>query len=380
MRRFLAQLRNLFARRADAEMSREIASHLVLLQEDFESKGYSPEDAKLAARRAYGSIEQAKELHRDARSFPLLENIFKDIRYGARNLARTPGFTVVAITVLALGIGANTAIFSVVNAVLLQPLAYGDPDRLVTVLHHGTGPVATANYLDWRDQSTSFEAMGAADFWSPNLTAVDPSDPTPSEHLYALKVTQNLLPLLKVQPFLGRLFLKGEDREGANHEVILSYSLWQRNFQSNGNVLGKVINLDGEGYSIVGVMPRGFRFAPFWATRSELWVPNSLATSLNQRGGNHLRIFARLKPGVTLSQARADMAIVTARLEKQYPATNRNVVVRPLKENVTGNIETPLLMMLGAVAFVLLIACANAATCFSHAQPIVKKNSPFASL
>ncbi len=361
MRRFFAQLRNLFARRADAEMSREMASHLALLQEDFESKGHSPEDAKLAARRAYGSILQAKELHRDTRSFPLLENIFKDIRYGARSLSRTPGFTIVAIIVLALGIGANTAIFSVVNAVLLQPLAYGDSDRLVTILYHGTGPVGTLNYLDWRDQSTSFEAMGAADFWSPNLTAADPSDPTPSEHLYALKVTQNLLPLLKVRPLIGRLFLTGEDREGADHEVVLSYSLWQRNFQRDPNVLGKVINLDGEGYSIVGVMPPTFHFAPFWATHAELWVPNSLAATRTQRGGNHLRVFARLKPGITLNQARADMATVTARLEKQYPFTNREVVVRPLKENVVGKIEAPLFTMLGAVAFVLLIACANVA-------------------
>lgn len=361
MRRFFLRLTNLFGHHADSEMSREMASHLALLQEDFEKKGDSPEQAKLAARRAYGGLEQAKELHRDARSFPLLENILKDIRYGARNLARAPGFTAVAMIVLALGIGANTAIFSVVNAVLLQPLAYGDPGRLVTILHHGTGPVATANYLDWRDQSTSFEAMGAADYWSPNLTAIDPSDPTPSEHLYALKVTQNLLPLLKVQPLLGRLFLKGEDREGANHEVILSHSLWRRNFQSNPNVLGKVINLDGQGYSIVGVMPPAFHFAPFWATRAELWVPNSLADTINARGGNHLRVFARLKPGIALDQARADMATVTARLEKQYPATNRNVIVRPLKENVVGNIQTPLLMMLCAVAFVLFIACANVA-------------------
>ncbi|HEX4807816.1 MAG TPA: ABC transporter permease, partial [Bryobacteraceae bacterium] len=266
-----------------------------------------------------------------------------------------------AITTLALGIGANTAIFSVVNAVLLRPLAYKDANRLVTVLHYGTGPVATANYIDWRDQSHSFEAMGAADYWSPNLGNHDASDTSPAEHLYALKVTQNMLPLLGVEPLLGRLFIPGEDHEGADHEAILSYRLWQRRFHGDRGVLGKLITLDGQAYTVVGVMPPEFKFAPFWAVHAELWAPDTLEQTLYQRGGNHLRVFAQLKPGVTLAQARADMATVTARLEKEYPATNRNVVVRPLKENVVGKIETPLLMMLGAVGFVLLIACANVA-------------------
>jgi hypothetical protein len=179
----------------------------------------------LAARRAYGGVEQVKELHREARSLVWIEHLVKDVRYGARNLLRTPGFTAVAVLTLALGIGANTAIFGVVNAVLLRPLGYKNPDRLVTVLHNGSGPVATANYLDWRDQSRSFEAMGAADHWSPNLTSSDASRSNSAEHLYGLKVTQNLLPLLGIEPLLGRLFVKGEDQAGAEHEVILGYRL-----------------------------------------------------------------------------------------------------------------------------------------------------------
>ena len=285
----------------------------------------------------------------------------KDVRYGVQNLIRTPGFTAVAVLTLALGIGANTAIFGVVNAVLLHPLAYKDADRLVTLLHNGTDPVATANYIDWRDQSRSFEAIGAADYWSPNLASSNSSDSNPAEHLYGLKVTQNLLPLLGVEPLLGRLFMRGEDQEGAEHEAILSYRLWQRRFNGDRNVLGKPITLDGEAYTVVGVMPPGFQFAPFWATHAEVWVPDAFGKDIYDRGGNHLRVFARLKQGATLTQARADIAAVTGRLEKQYPATNRNVVVRPLKENVVGKIETPLLMMLGAVGFVLLIACANVA-------------------
>ncbi len=362
MRRFLAKTANLFrARHAERELAREIDSHLAMLQEDFERRGLSSEEAKQAARRAYGGVEQAKELQREARSFVLIEHLVNDVRYGGRNLLRTPGFTAVAVIALALGIGANTAIFSVVNAVLLRPLAYKDADRLVTVLHYGTGPVATANYIDWRDQSRSFEAMGAADSWGANLTNSDPSDSNPAERLLGLKVTQNLLPLLGIEPLLGRLFVRGEDQEGADHEAILSYPFWQRRFNRDPNVLGKPIILNGEAYIVVGVMPPAFQFAPFWATHSELWVPDAFGEGIHNRGGNHLRVFARLKPGVTLAQARADIATVTGRLEKQYPATNRSVVVTPLKENVVGKIETPLLMLMGAVGFVLLIACANVA-------------------
>ncbi len=357
MRRTFARLSNLWrSTRAERELAREIEAHLALLAEDFEHRGLSPEEARQAAHRAYGGIEQAKELHRDARSFPRFEQLLRDIRYGTRSLSRTPGFTAVAVLTLALGIGASTAIFSVVNAVLLRPLAYQDADRLVTILHYGTGPVATANYLDWRDQSRSFTAMGGADFWTPNLTNSDPP-----QHLYGMKVTGNLLPLLGVDPLLGRLFIPGEDQAGAEHEVILSYGLWQRAFNHDPSLLGKTVTLDGEAYTVVGIMPPGFKFAPFWATHAELWVPDAFGEHIHERGGNHLRVFARLKPGVTLEQARAEMAAITGRLELAYPATNRGVTVRPLRENVVGKIQTPLLMLLGAVGFVLLITCANVA-------------------
>jgi hypothetical protein len=215
-----------------------------MLESDFEARGMPREEAKLAARRSYGSVESAKELHREARSFPWAENLLKDVNYGARNLLRSPGFIAVAVIALALGIGANTAIFGVVNAVLLRPLDYRDADRLVTVLHNGTAPVATANYLDWRDQSRSFVDMGPADFWGLNVTPSDASDSRPAEPLLGLRVTQNMLPLLGVSPLLGRLFLKGEDQEGADQEVILSYALWQRRFHGDPNILGKQLKLD----------------------------------------------------------------------------------------------------------------------------------------
>jgi predicted permease len=289
-------------------------------------------------------------------AFWRLENFVQDTRHGVRALGRTPGFAAVSIITLALGIGANTAIFSVVNAVLLRPLAYKDSDRLVTVLHDRANPVAPANYFDWRDQSHSFEAMGAADYWRANLTGVDPP-----EHLLGLSVTQSLLPMLGVEPVLGRLFVAGEDEKGTEHEVVLSHSLWQRRFNGDARVLGKSMLLNGASYTVVGVMPPQFKFAPFWATHAELWVPNVLSERRQSRGGNSLRVFARLKPGTTLQQARAEIAAITGRLEQQYPGTNRRVTVTPLKEQVTGKIETALLMLLGACGFVLLIACANVA-------------------
>ncbi len=357
MRRFLSRLANLFrGQGAERELAREIASHLAMLQDEFERRGLPPEEAKLAARRAYGGVEQAKELHREARSFMWIEQWGKDVRYGGRNLLRTPGFTAVAVITLALGIGANTAVFSVTNAVLLRPLAYEDPERLVTILHGGTGPVSVANYIDWRDSARAVEAMGAAEYWRSNLTGSDPP-----EHLVGLRVTQNLLPMLGIEPLLGRLFIPGEDQPGSEHEVVLSYRLWLRRFNGDRNVLGKLVTLNGEAYRVVGVMPRSFQFAPFWATHAELWVPDAFGDRIHNRGGNSLRVFARLKRGITLAQARAEMAAITKRLEEQYPGTNREVAVTPLKENVVGKIETPLLVLLSAVGFVLLIACANVA-------------------
>jgi putative ABC transport system permease protein len=357
MRRFFLRALSPFAsKKTEQELNREIASHLALLQDDFERRGLNAEDARLAALRAYGGVEQAKELHRDARGFRWMDHFLKDLRFGARNLRKNPGFTIVAVLTLALGIGANTAIFSVVDAVLFRPLPYKDSSRLVTLLNYGTGPIANANYLDWRDQMQSFDTIAAASYWSPNLTREE----TP-EHLYGLQVTQNLLPMLGTPPLLGRLFLPGEDKLGANHEVILSHRLWQRRFRSDPTILGRTLTLDGEAYTVVGIMPADFKFPPFWATRTELWIPDPIGADPHNRGGNHLRVFAHLRPGAGMKEASAEVAAVTARLERQYPGTNRNVEVTPLRENVIGSLETPLLFTLGAVAFVLLITCANVA-------------------
>jgi putative ABC transport system permease protein len=340
----------------ERQMDEEMRFHIEARAADLVKSGLPPQEALRQARLEFGGIETAKGDCRDSVGVSFLETLLQDVRHGIRAMVRTPAFTAIAVIVLALGIGANTAIFSVVDAVLLRPLAYHDSGRLVTILMDGNGPVAPANYIDWRDQSKSFISMGAADYWSPNLTGIDSP-----EHVAGLKVTQNLFPMLGIEPMLGRLFVEGEDKEGGDREVILSYRLWQRRFSSDPKVLGKPIVLDGNAYLVVGVMPPGFQFAPFWATNAELWVPNALGTRIHNRGGNSLRIFARMKDGVSLKQARAEIASITGRLERQYPGTNRDVMVTPLKEKVVGPIETPLLVLLGAVGFVLLITSANVA-------------------
>jgi putative ABC transport system permease protein len=342
--------------RKEREMDEEMRFHMEAHAAELAKKGVPQPEALRLARLEFGGVETSKEACRDAVGVTFLETLLQDVRHGLRTMARTPVFTVIAVVVLALGIGANTAIFSVVDAVLLRPLAYRDSSRLVTILMNGDGPDSVANYIDWRDQSHSFAATGGADYWSPNLTGIDSP-----EHIAGLKVTQSLFPMLGVEPMLGRLFAEGEDKEGADREVILSHRLWQRRFSSDPNVLGKPIVLDGNAYVVVGVMPQGFQFAPFWATRAELWVPNAFGARIHNRGGNSLRVFARIKDGVSLAQARAEIAAIAGRLEQQYPGTNRNVVVTPLKEKVVGDVETPLLVLLGAVAFVLLITCANVA-------------------
>ena len=318
--------------------------------------GLTPSEARLRTEKQFGNATLLHEISSDAWGWRGVENFVQDLRYGARALARTPGFTALAVITLALGIGANTAIFSVVNSVLLNPLAYHDPERLVTLLHSGLDPVAPANFEDWRDQSRCFERMGAAEYWTPNLTGTDAP-----EHINGLRLTQSIFPLLGVAPLMGRTFTANEDQPGAEHEVVLSYRLWQRRFNSDSQVLGKQIVLNGQGYTVIGVMPAGFQFAPFWATRAELWAPLALGVRAAARESNSLRVFARMKPGVTLRQVRAEIAGLTARLEQQYPGTNRDVVVTPLKQNVVGDVEAPLLLVLCGVGFVLLIACANVA-------------------
>lgn len=287
-----------------------------------------------------------------------MDNIFKDIQYAFRMMLKHRSFTIVALLALALGIGANTAIFSVVNGVLLRPLPYQSPEQLVTILHEDTAPVAPSNYLDLKKQSQSFESMAAAQMWGPNLTGRDQP-----EHLRGLQLSANMFHLLGVNPVLGRTFTTGEDQPGNDRVVVLSNRLWQRRFGADQNIVGQQLTLDGASYMVIGVMPPQFQFAPFWATNTELWVPLNLAARINDRDGQSLRVFGRLKTGVTREQAQAETSTIFSRLEQQYPESNKGLTlgVDSLHEKVVGKTRTALLILLGAVGFVLLIACANVA-------------------
>ena len=281
-----------------------------------------------------------------------------DLKFAFRQLLKNPGFTAVAVLTLALGIGANTAIFSVVNAVLLRPLPYKSPEGIVTVLLGGWAPVAPADFLDWQKQQRSFEHLAAAQYWGGTFTGRDRP-----EVVTGLGLGEGLFELLGIQPLLGRTFLPEEFQAGKERVLVLTHKLWQRRFGGDTNVLGQTVTLSGDGYTIVGVMPPNFQFAPFWATRAEMYAPLTLAGRLNDRSGLSLRIFGRLKAGVTRSLAQADMNTICKRLESAYPDTNtgRSARVDPLLEKVVGDIRPALLVLLGAVAFVLLIACANVA-------------------
>ncbi len=272
-----------------------------------------------------------------------------------RQLRRNPGFTAVAVLTLALGIGANTAIFSVVNAVLLRPLAYQDAERLVVILHYGTSPVAPANFVDWRNQNHVFERMGAAEFWTPNLTGIEKP-----EQISGLHVTSDILPLLGVQPLMGRMFLPEEDQRGREHEIVLSFRLWQQRFGGDPHP-GQTMTLDGAKYTVIGVMPRDFRFAPFWGDEGRaVGAVTRFADRIADRNGNSLRVFARLKPDVTLEAGPGrDGHHHGARLDQPVSRAQIASVVLPSQRKSGGRHSSRAIWCsLGAVGFVLLIACA----------------------
>ncbi|MFL6594190.1 MAG: ADOP family duplicated permease [Chthoniobacterales bacterium] len=326
--------------------------------------GMSEEDALRAALVELGGIEQVKEQVRAGRTGFALETFMMDLRYGSRALVKKPGFTITAVVALALGIGANTAIFSVINGVLLRSLAYPHPDRIVMVWERSIprnadrNVVAPANFLDWQQQSTSFEQMAAVADLRVNL-AGGAGEP---EEIKAQYVSHEFFPILGVQPITGRFFLPDEDRVGNELFVILSYQLWQTRFGRDPAIVGKEATIGGRQRTIVGVMPPGFHFLD---NEVKVWMPLALDPALDYRGksGRYLSTVARLKPGVTVRQAQAEMSGIARQLEQAYPKFNTGwtVNVLPVHEQVTGEIRPILLVLLAAVASVLLIACANVA-------------------
>jgi putative ABC transport system permease protein len=290
--------------------------------------------------------------------------ILNDFKYAARITLKSPAFAVAAILILGLGIGANTAIFSVVNAVLLRPLPFKDADRLVQVWHvpppqsfpgMTTFSVSAANFVDWQAQGHCFEQMSIYAFAGFTLAGIDRP-----EAIQGAAVSQDFFSVLRSQPILGRTFLPAEDQPGHGHVTILSHAIWKSRFASDPNIVGHSVTFDGQSYTIVGVMGPDFHL-PSWA---QVWTPMAWTSAERAvRGEHHYMVIARLKPGVTLSQAQAEMTTISARLAQQYPADDKGwgAVIVSLREQMVGDVRTALLVLLGAVAFVLLIACANVA-------------------
>ena len=293
-----------------------------------------------------------------------MRNFFSDLSLSLRILRRNPGFSVAAILVLALGIGANSAIFSVVNAVLLRPLPYPEASRIMQVWHVPPAKsfpgltmfsVSPANYLDWQSQSSSFEHMAAYGF--AGFTFGGKEHP---EAIQGASVAADFFSLLRVRPLIGRTFSPDEDRPGQGHVVLLGYKFWRDHFASDPGIVGRNVTLDGQAFSIVGVMPDKFQF-PTWA---QVWVPLAWTNETRAVRGNHnYLVIARLKPAVDIRQAQAELSAISTRLELQYPEDDKGwgAIIRPLREQLVSDVRPALLVLLGAVSFILLIACANVA-------------------
>jgi predicted permease len=357
-------LRSLFRRNtAEKELGSELRFHIERQVEENMAAGMTPQEARRAAVREFGGVEQVKEDCRDTRRVNYVENLSKDIRYGVRMLCKSPSFTFFAVAVLALGIAANSAIFSIADAVLIRPLPYADANRLVIIWEDASAygfpkdTPAPGNFSDWKSRNQVFDDVAATGFGgSFNLTGQGLP-----EKLTGREVTANLFSVLGVTPELGRDFRTEDDVPGATPVTILSHGLWLRRFGGDPQILGKEISLNYEKCIVVGVMKRGFQFPE---RETELWTPERFTKEeLANHGSHFLEVVARLKPGVSLNRANADLAVIAQQLEKEHPDSNSKVgaVAVPLREEFAGDTRPAILMLVGAVCFVLLIACANVA-------------------
>jgi predicted permease len=358
------RLRSLFRRNTvESELDRELRFHRDQQFASYTRAGLSPQDARRRLGIEFGGLEQTREAHRQARGIDMVEHLMQDVRFGVRSLLKSPGFTIIAALTLALGLGANTAMFSVVYGVLLRPLPYEDAASLI-VLHEttpkvGSVSVAYPNFEDWRTQSRAFSSMAIVADSAANLGGV--SQP---ENVEIEAVSSNFLSMLGARPVAGRDFSPAEDLAGAPPVVLLSHDLWQSHFGGSRDVIGQTITLDGQPVSIVGVLPAGFRSTTPLSLLEPIgmWLTdNDSATGRGNRGDT--TVIGRLATGSTLEAARAEMDGIAARLAQTYPDTNGQfgVELQPIRDVLVGNVRPALLVLFGAVVCVLLIACANVA-------------------
>jgi predicted permease len=354
-------------RRSEREMDEELRSHVESRAEDLVRSGIPREEALRRAHIEFGGVENFKEECRDARGSNILESLLQDLRFGLRMLRKSPGFTAVAVLTLALGIGANTAIFSVVYAVLLKPLPYTNPDQLVcfyqSKLQEGV-KITGSSYVDfddWRRQNHSFSALAGAQ--RHDLTLTGHGEPSVVD---TVVVTPEVFSLLDAKPIAGRTFFPDDGKKGAAPVVILSETLWRTQLGADPHIVGTSINLDQKPFLVVGIMPAGFR-VPLFTERQQIWIPLAqdplFGSWMPRRGGHWLRVMGRLKPGVSLAQAQSEMDALAAQIAQDHPAENAGWTVRvvPLQQILVGDFRTALLVLLGAVGLVLLLACTNIA-------------------
>ncbi|HVH71733.1 MAG TPA: ABC transporter permease, partial [Candidatus Dormibacteraeota bacterium] len=367
------RLRSLFRRRAvESEMEAELRFHMERQIENYFRSGLTLGEARRRARLEFGGYEQVKEEHREARGVGLIETLVRDVRYGLRTLSHNPGFSMVAVLTLALGIGANTAIFSVVYAALIRPLPYAQPNRLITLSEARLQYEQSAqsniriwntsypDYLDWTRQAKSFQSL--AGFSGDAFTLHGAGE---AELVFGAQTTIKFFSTLGVKPFLGRDFAVGEDIAAGPKVAILSYGTWMRRFGSDPHILGRSIRLDDKSVSIIGVLPREFEFAP--RGNAEIWVPLHIEKDMvTRRSLRWMPVIGRLTPGVTLEQAQAEMNSINAGLAAAYPRENAviQIIMIPLRDRIVGQVQPLLLILFGAVGFVLLIACANVTNLF----------------
>jgi predicted permease len=353
-------------KRKPGDFSAEIDAHLQLEFERQRELGLSEEEARAAARRAFGNVMQTKERFYESHRWLWLDHFWQDVRFAVRTLRKSPGFAVIAILTLAIGIGANTALFSVVNGVLLNPLPYPQSDRLVALYARANEfnkfSISYPNFLDWSRQNHSFSSLAA--FRGETFTMTGIGAP---ERLDANMISATFFPLLGVNPIVGRNFEEKEDQLGAARTALISEGLWKRKFGAAADIVGKSIRLDNNLYTITGIIPATFHFQnDNYHSKADVYVPlgqwdNPLFR--DRHSGMGMDAVGRLKPGVTLAQANSDMSGVANHLAEVYPDVDKGqgVTILPLKQNLVGDIQPFLLMLLAAVGFVLLIACANIA-------------------
>ncbi len=347
-------------RKLDEEFEQEIHSHLALLEQENIRRGMSPEQAHYAALRSFGGVTQVREENRRRRGLRHLELLFQDLRYAGRMMRRNPGFTAVAVLTLALGIGANTAMFSVVQGVVLAPLPYEQPERLVVVLENNLTLkhiifTSYPDFLDWQRSAQSFQQMGVLRSESLDLT-----NPGPAEHLDGQAISAGFFNTLGVKLALGREFSSEEDRQGGAPVAVISDRLWREKLEASSAALGKPLTLKGVDYTIVGVLPPAFHF---WAN-ADVYIPVGQGDPVTSTRTVHAYLgIARLKPGVSKGQAQAEMDAIQQNLQQVYSSTDRGlgVDVLPAKQLLVGDVSGTLFLLLGAVGIVLLIACANVA-------------------